>query len=102
MMCTRWLGRLEAVSVQALYYLSSYLFFRIHLDNLFDFCIHIDRYMAPEVFKHRKYDKKVDVFSFAMILYEVTLPPKTCKQAPSSKLYRMITSVLDDKMFLWL
>lgn len=30
-----------------------------------------DRYMAPEVFKHRKYDKKVDVFSFAMILYEV-------------------------------
>lgn len=31
-----------------------------------------DRYMAPEVFKHRKYDKKVDVFSFAMILYEVS------------------------------
>lgn len=30
-----------------------------------------DRYMAPEVFKHRRYDKKVDVFSFAMILYEV-------------------------------
>jgi len=27
--------------------------------------------MAPEVFKHRKYDKKVDIFSFAMILYEV-------------------------------
>jgi len=34
----------------------------------------IDRYMAPEVFKHRRYDKKVDVFSFAMILYEV-IPP---------------------------
>ena len=32
-----------------------------------------DRYMAPEVFKHRRYDKKVDVFSFAMILYEVML-----------------------------
>lgn len=32
-----------------------------------------DRYMAPEVFKHRKYDKKVDVFSFAMILYEVMI-----------------------------
>lgn len=30
-----------------------------------------DRYMAPEVFKHRRYDKKVDVYSFAMILYEV-------------------------------
>ncbi|RDY06286.1 Serine/threonine-protein kinase STY8, partial [Mucuna pruriens] len=30
-----------------------------------------DRYMAPEVFKHRRYDKKVDVFSFAMILYEM-------------------------------
>eukprot|EP00252_Welwitschia_mirabilis_P011049 TRINITY_DN2486_c0_g1_i10.p1 TRINITY_DN2486_c0_g1~~TRINITY_DN2486_c0_g1_i10.p1 ORF type:complete len:414 (-),score=77.09 TRINITY_DN2486_c0_g1_i10:208-1449(-) len=29
------------------------------------------RYMAPEVFKHRKYDNKVDVFSFAMILYEM-------------------------------
>ncbi|KAK1284190.1 Serine/threonine-protein kinase HT1 [Acorus calamus] len=29
------------------------------------------RYMAPEVFRHRKYDKKVDVFSFAMILYEM-------------------------------
>lgn len=29
------------------------------------------RYMAPEVFKHRKYDKKVDVFSFSMILYEM-------------------------------
>ncbi|KAI3733671.1 hypothetical protein L6452_13121 [Arctium lappa] len=29
------------------------------------------RYMAPEVFKHRKYDKKVDVFSFAMILFEM-------------------------------
>lgn len=27
--------------------------------------------MAPEVFKHRKYDKTVDVFSFAMILYQV-------------------------------
>ncbi|RDY04864.1 Serine/threonine-protein kinase STY46 [Mucuna pruriens] len=30
-----------------------------------------DRYMAPEVFKHRRYDKKVDVYSFAMILYEM-------------------------------
>ncbi|KAL5179113.1 Integrin-linked protein kinase 1 [Glycine soja] len=30
-----------------------------------------DRYMAPEVLKHRRYDKKVDVFSFAMILYEM-------------------------------
>ncbi|KAI5678980.1 hypothetical protein M9H77_09930 [Catharanthus roseus] len=29
------------------------------------------RYMAPEVFKHRKYDKKVDVFSFAMIVFEM-------------------------------
>ncbi|KAE8732932.1 Emp24/gp25L/p24 family/GOLD family protein [Hibiscus syriacus] len=28
-------------------------------------------YMAPELFKHRKYDKKVDVFSFAMIRYEM-------------------------------
>nr|XP_043607811.1 integrin-linked protein kinase 1-like [Erigeron canadensis] len=29
------------------------------------------RYMAPEVFKHRKYDKTVDVFSFGMILYQM-------------------------------
>uniref|UniRef100_A0A7N2LCJ6 Protein kinase domain-containing protein n=1 Tax=Quercus lobata TaxID=97700 RepID=A0A7N2LCJ6_QUELO len=29
------------------------------------------RYIAPEVFNHRRYDKKVDVFSFAMILYEM-------------------------------
>ncbi|KAM4121135.1 hypothetical protein ACJW30_03G185500 [Castanea mollissima] len=29
------------------------------------------RYMAPEVFKHRRYDKKVDFFAFAMILYEM-------------------------------
>ncbi|QCD82556.1 integrin-linked protein kinase 1 [Vigna unguiculata] len=29
------------------------------------------RYMAPEVFKHRRYDKKVDVYSFGMILYEM-------------------------------
>lgn len=27
--------------------------------------------MAPEVFKHRRYDKKVDVYSFAMILYQM-------------------------------
>lgn len=38
----------------------------------------IDRYMAPEVFKHRKYDKKVDVFSFAMILYEVIITFGLC------------------------
>ena len=29
------------------------------------------RYMAPEVFEHNPYDKSVDVFSFAMILYEM-------------------------------
>eukprot|EP01018_Ginkgo_biloba_P037887 Gb_36967 [translate_table: standard] len=28
-------------------------------------------YMAPEVFEHRRYDTKVDVFSFAIILYEM-------------------------------
>lgn len=35
----------------------------------------IDCHMAPEVLKYRRYDKKVDVFSFAMILYEVMLHP---------------------------
>ncbi|GLJ51107.1 hypothetical protein SUGI_1088030 [Cryptomeria japonica] len=41
------------------------------------------RYMAPEVFKHRKYDAKVDVFSFAMILYEMFegYPPFTSYDA---------------------
>ena len=29
------------------------------------------RYMAPEVFEHHSYNTKVDVFSFAMILYEM-------------------------------
>lgn len=29
------------------------------------------RYMAPEVFLHQEYNTKVDVFSFAMILYEM-------------------------------
>lgn len=29
------------------------------------------RYMAPEVFRHQEYNTKVDVFSFAMILYEM-------------------------------
>jgi len=29
------------------------------------------RYMAPEVFEHSPYDKSVDVFSFAMMLYEM-------------------------------
>ncbi|MCO5614651.1 hypothetical protein L7F22_068935 [Adiantum nelumboides] len=29
------------------------------------------RYMAPEVFRHKPYDTKVDVFSFAMILYQM-------------------------------
>ena len=55
----------------------SYKFLWIKYDpQILTFCtllgIGIDRYMAPEVFKHRKYDKKVDVFSFAMILYEVS------------------------------
>ncbi|EFJ18335.1 hypothetical protein SELMODRAFT_105905, partial [Selaginella moellendorffii] len=30
-----------------------------------------DRYMAPEVFKHQSYDKSVDVYSFALIVYEM-------------------------------
>jgi serine/threonine protein kinase len=71
-MYTRWLERPEAVSAQDLYslpFLSEYI-----LTSFLDICSNTDRYMAPEVFKHRKYDKKVDIFSFAMILYEVVLP----------------------------
>lgn len=29
------------------------------------------RYMAPEVFLHKAYDKSVDVFSFAVIVHEL-------------------------------
>eukprot|EP00246_Nothoceros_aenigmaticus_P011252 TRINITY_DN2997_c0_g1_i2.p1 TRINITY_DN2997_c0_g1~~TRINITY_DN2997_c0_g1_i2.p1 ORF type:complete len:449 (+),score=57.07 TRINITY_DN2997_c0_g1_i2:63-1409(+) len=29
------------------------------------------RYMAPEVYDHAKYDNKVDLFSYAMILFEI-------------------------------
>lgn len=32
----------------------------------------IGRYVAPEVLKHEEYDTKVDVFSFALILQEVS------------------------------
>ncbi|KAG0577472.1 hypothetical protein M758_5G151700 [Ceratodon purpureus] len=41
------------------------------------------RYMAPEVFEHNPYDKSVDVFSFAMMLYEMFegLPPFDDKEA---------------------
>ncbi|CAH9105187.1 unnamed protein product [Cuscuta epithymum] len=46
------------------------------------------RYMAPEVFKHKKYDKKVDVFSFAMILYEMLegdAPMSNCEAYEAAK-----------------
>lgn len=36
------------------------------------------RYEAPEVFKNEKYDTKVDVFSFALILQEVHVPLLNC------------------------
>lgn len=36
--------------------------------------------MAPEVFRHEKYDKSVDVFSFAIILQEVSLSGKEGSQ----------------------
>ena len=31
-----------------------------------------DRYMAPEVYRRESYGKSVDVFSFALIVHEVT------------------------------
>lgn len=39
--------------------------------------VHVLRYMAPEVFRHEPYNLKVDVYSFAMIifqLFECTVP----------------------------
>ena len=45
---------------------------------LLDICISIviwsnlaDRYMAPEVYRRESYGKHVDVFSFALVVYEV-------------------------------
>lgn len=32
-----------------------------------------DRYMAPEVYRRESYGKSVDIFSFALIVHEVTL-----------------------------
>jgi serine/threonine protein kinase len=58
--------------------------------------------MAPEVFKHRKYDKKVDIFSFAMILYEVISSLKVeATQHSSSKVVslndlRLFCMIVDD------
>lgn len=74
MMYTRWLERQEAVSFRSLLPFSLLLEFIVA--NSYGSGTNLDRYMAPEVFKHRKYDKKVDIFSFAMILYEVILSPK--------------------------
>ncbi len=31
----------------------------------------LGRYMAPEVFRHEPYNLKVDVYSFAMIVFQV-------------------------------
>jgi serine/threonine protein kinase len=73
MMYTRWLEKQEAVSFRSYHFWAHSLEFI--LTNGYG-SINLDRYMAPEVFKHRRYDKKVDIFSFAMILYEVILLPK--------------------------
>ena len=32
------------------------------------------RYMAPEVFRHERYNDKVDIFAFGMILFQLTSP----------------------------
>lgn len=34
---------------------------------------YLDRYMAPEVYRRESYGKSVDVFSFALIVHEVTI-----------------------------
>ena len=40
----------------------------------------ITRYMAPEVFKHKPYNAKVDVYSFAMVLYQMLFKSKPLVQ----------------------
>ncbi len=40
------------------------------------------RYMAPEVFRHERYNNKVDVYGFAMIAYQLFegVPPFFSKE----------------------
>lgn len=35
------------------------------------YALDVRRYMAPEVFRHEPYNLKVDVYSFAMIVFQV-------------------------------
>lgn len=47
-------------------------------------CLCLGRYVAPEVYKNEEYDTKVDVFSFALILQEVSLSPSLPPSLPLS------------------
>ena len=51
--------------------------------------------MAPEVFKQEEYDTKVDVFSFALILQEVTIfvPSSMLIKATHYKIFMAIVIV---------
>lgn len=42
--------------------------------------ISLNRYMAPEVFKHKPYNAKVDVYSFSMVLYQMLFKSKPLAQ----------------------
>jgi serine/threonine protein kinase len=51
------------------------------------------RYMAPEVFLHKAYDKSVDVFSFAIIVHEVWKIAVATRRAFIEKARRPIYSI---------
>lgn len=44
---------------------------KLDYDYIFFICLS-DRYMAPEVYRRESYGKSVDVFSFALIVHEVS------------------------------
>jgi len=56
--------------------------------------------VAPEVFKQEEYDTKVDVFSFALILQEVTIfiVSSTLVKATHYKIFMEMLSLL---LLLW-
>lgn len=56
-------------------------------------------YMAPEVIKGDKYNGKADVYSFALLMYEVVtdLEPYPSFQSGSMSLYKFNNKVVDEK-----
>ncbi len=50
------------------------------------------RYMAPEVFKHKPYNAKVDVYSFAMVMYQMLFRVKPLMQYDALRAAKLAAS----------